>query len=54
MQFVSLGLCAVIAQVQTQTYPSLVSPDGWFKKAQPYKYNYQVFDGTISPEMSKP
>ena len=38
MQFVSLGLCAVIAQVQTQTYPSLVSPDGWFKKVL-YKAN---------------
>ncbi|WP_127841815.1 ABC transporter permease [Actinomyces wuliandei] len=31
MQFASLGLCAVIAQVQTQTYPSLSSEDGWFK-----------------------
>jgi ribose transport system permease protein len=31
MQFVSLGLCAVIAKVQTQTYPSITSPDGWFK-----------------------
>ncbi|MBW3069137.1 MULTISPECIES: ABC transporter permease [unclassified Actinomyces] len=31
MQFASLGLCAVIAQVQTQTYPSLTSDDGWFK-----------------------
>lgn len=31
MQFVSLGLCAVIANVATQTYPSLTSPDGWFK-----------------------
>ena len=31
MQFVSLGICSVIAKVQTQTYPSLNSPDGWFK-----------------------
>lgn len=32
-QFISLGFCAVIAKVQTQTYPSLSSPDGWFKMA---------------------
>ncbi len=32
MQFVSLGLCAVVANVQTQTYPALSSPDGWFKQ----------------------
>lgn len=38
MQFVSLGLCAVIANVQTQTYPSLGSDDGWFKLAI-YKAN---------------
>ena len=31
MQFVSLGLCSVIAKVQTQTYPSLGTPDGIFK-----------------------
>lgn len=31
MQFVSLGLCSVVAKVQTQTYPSLGSPDGMFK-----------------------
>ncbi|HRL48200.1 MAG TPA: ABC transporter permease [Propioniciclava sp.] len=31
MQFVSLGLCAVVAKVQTQTYPSLGTPDGGFK-----------------------
>ena len=31
MQFVSLGLCSVIAKVQTQTYPSLGTPDGTFK-----------------------
>lgn len=31
MQFISLGLCAVAAKVQTQTYPSLTSSDGWFK-----------------------
>ena len=38
MQFVSLGICSVIAKVQTQTYPSLNSPDGWFKQAV-YKVN---------------
>ena len=31
MQFVSLGLCSVIAKVQTQTWPSLGTPDGVFK-----------------------
>ena len=31
MQFVSLGLCSVVAKVQTQTYPSLGTPDGAFK-----------------------
>ena len=31
MQFVSLGLCAVVAKVQTQTYPSLGTPSGVFK-----------------------
>lgn len=40
MQFVSLGLCAVIAKVQTQTYPSITSPDGWFK---PFFYKYHDF-----------
>ncbi|QWW18801.1 ABC transporter permease [Schaalia sp. 19OD2882] len=38
MQFVSLGLCAVVANVQTQTYPSLGSDDGWFKNVL-YKVN---------------
>ena len=38
MQFVSLGLCAVVAQVQTQTYPSLTSDAGWFKSVI-YKYH---------------
>lgn len=38
MQFVSLGLCAVFSQVQTQTYPSLNSEDGWFKTVL-YKAN---------------
>ena len=32
MQFISLGICSVIAKVQTQTYPSLTSEDGWFKR----------------------
>lgn len=32
MQFISLGYCSVIAKVQTQTYPSLTSEDGWFKR----------------------
>jgi ribose transport system permease protein len=32
MQFISLGICSVIAHVQTQTYPSLRSADGWFKQ----------------------
>ncbi len=31
-QFISLGYCSVIAKVQTQTYPSLTSEDGWFKQ----------------------
>ena len=31
-QFISLGFCSVIAKVQTQTYPSLSSSDGWFKQ----------------------
>lgn len=31
MQFISLGICSVVAKVQTQTYPSLKSADGWFK-----------------------
>lgn len=30
-QFISLGLCSVVARVQTQRYPSIASPDGWFK-----------------------
>lgn len=38
MQFISLGFCSVIAKVQTQTYPSLMSPDGWFKRLV-YKNN---------------
>lgn len=38
MQFISLGLCAVVARVQTQTYPSLTSADGWFKTVL-YKAN---------------
>ena len=38
MQFISLGICSVVAKVQTQTYPSLNSPDGWFKQAV-YKVN---------------
>lgn len=38
MQFISLGICSVVAKVQTQTYPSLNSPDGWFKQAV-YKFN---------------
>lgn len=37
-QFISLGYCSVIARVQTQTYPSLNSPDGWFKQLV-YKNN---------------
>ncbi|WP_235828928.1 ABC transporter permease [Anaerosacchariphilus polymeriproducens] len=32
IQFISLGYCSVIAKVQTQTYPSLISKDGWFKQ----------------------
>lgn len=38
MQFISLGICSVIAKVQTQTYPSLTSADGWFKRVI-YKNN---------------
>ena len=38
MQFISLGICSVIAQVQTQTYPSLTSADGWFKQVI-YKFH---------------
>ena len=38
MQFISLGMCSVIAKVQTQTYPSLTSEDGWFKRVI-YKNN---------------
>ncbi len=30
-QFMSLGLCSVVAQVQTMRYPSIIDPDGWFK-----------------------
>lgn len=37
-QFISLGYCSVIAKVQTQTYPSLTSEDGWFKRVV-YKNN---------------
>lgn len=37
-QFISLGYCSVIAKVQTQTYPSLSSEDGWFKQVV-YKNN---------------
>ena len=38
MQFISLGICSVVAKVQTQTYPSLKSADGWFKQVI-YKYH---------------
>ena len=38
MQFISLGICSVIAKVQTQTWPSLTSEDGWFKRVI-YKNN---------------
>lgn len=38
MQFISLGLCSVVAHVQTQSYPSLITPDGWFKQVF-YKFN---------------
>ncbi|MDD3142427.1 MAG: ABC transporter permease [Lachnospiraceae bacterium] len=31
-QFISLGYCSVVAKVQTQSYPSLTSEDGWFKQ----------------------
>ncbi len=37
-QFISLGICSVVAKVQTQTYPSLTSEDGWFKRVV-YKNN---------------
>ena len=30
-QFGSLGLCSVIANVQTQSYPAITDKDGWFK-----------------------
>jgi ribose transport system permease protein len=30
-QFMSMGLCSVIAKVQTMTYPRISDPDGWFK-----------------------
>lgn len=30
-QFMSLGLCSVIAKVQTMRYPNVTDPDGWFK-----------------------
>jgi Ribose/xylose/arabinose/galactoside ABC-type transport systems, permease components len=30
-QFISMGLCSVVAKVQTMRYPSITSPDGWFK-----------------------
>jgi ribose transport system permease protein len=30
-QFISLGLCSVIANVQTQSYPAITDKDGWFK-----------------------
>lgn len=38
MQFIALGLCSVVAHVQTQTYPSLMDPDGFFKQIF-YKVN---------------
>jgi ribose transport system permease protein len=31
-QFMSMGLCSVVAKVQTMTYPRITNPDGWFKK----------------------
>lgn len=30
-QFISMGLCSVVARVQTMRYPSITSADGWFK-----------------------
>lgn len=30
-QFMSLGLCSVVARVQTMRYPNIIDPDGWFK-----------------------
>jgi ribose transport system permease protein len=31
-QFISLGLCSVIANVQTMDYPDINTTDGWFKE----------------------
>ena len=42
MQFISLGICSVVAKVQTQTYPSLRSPDGWFKLFIYKNHNFPV------------
>ena len=42
MQFISLGICSVIAQVQTQTYPALTSEDGWFKLVLYKFHNFPV------------
>ena len=30
-QFMSLGICSVVAQVQTMRYPNIMDDDGWFK-----------------------
>ncbi|MHC1684710.1 MAG: ABC transporter permease [Clostridiaceae bacterium] len=30
-QFMSLGLCSVVAKVQTMRYPNITDADGWFK-----------------------
>jgi ribose transport system permease protein len=30
-QFISMGLCSVLAKVQTMRYPSITHADGWFK-----------------------
>ncbi len=30
-QFISMGLCSVVAKVQTMRYPSVTHADGWFK-----------------------
>lgn len=30
-QFISMGLCSVVARVQTMRYPSITHADGWFK-----------------------
>ncbi len=30
-QFISMGLCSVLARVQTMRYPSITHADGWFK-----------------------